>query len=41
MRIASKFLGFFLALSLFAVGSTAGALAQGEKRLAFVIGNAA
>ncbi|WP_181176037.1 caspase domain-containing protein [Mesorhizobium sp. B2-3-4] len=41
MRIVSKFLGFFLALSLFALGSTVGALAQGEKRLAFVIGNAA
>ena len=41
MRTVSKFLGFFLALSIFAFGSTAGALAQGEKRLAFVIGNAA
>ncbi|UDL88987.1 caspase family protein [Mesorhizobium sp. PAMC28654] len=37
----SKYITFFVALIAFAVGSTAGALAQGEKRLAFVIGNAA
>ncbi|WP_202323346.1 caspase family protein [Mesorhizobium sp. 113-3-9] len=41
MRTVLKFLAFFLALSILAFGSTAGALAQGEKRLAFVIGNAA
>jgi len=41
MRTVSKYLSFFLVLSIFALGSTAGALAQGEKRLAFVIGNAA
>ncbi|WP_027058191.1 caspase family protein [Mesorhizobium loti] len=41
MRTVSKFLALFLAFSIFAFGSTAGALAQGEKRLAFVIGNAA
>ncbi len=37
----SKYLTFLFALVAFAVGSTAGAMAQGEKRLAFVIGNAA
>ncbi|QPC93013.1 caspase family protein [Mesorhizobium sp. INR15] len=37
----SKYLIFFFTLAAFAFGSTAGALAQGEKRLAFVIGNAA
>lgn len=37
----SKYLTFFFALVAFAAGSTAGAMAQGEKRLAFVIGNAA
>lgn len=41
MRTVSKFLAFFLALSIFAFASTAGALAQSQKRLAFVIGNAA
>lgn len=40
MRTVSKYLAFFVVLIVFAVGSTAGALAQGEKRLAFVIGNA-
>ena len=41
MRTVSKLLAFFLALSIFAFGSTALALAQSQKRLAFVIGNAA
>jgi uncharacterized caspase-like protein len=41
MRTVSTLLAFFLALSIFAFGSTAGAQAQSEKRLAFVIGNAA
>jgi len=41
MRTVSKLLAFLLALSIFAFGSTALALAQGQKRLAFVIGNAA
>lgn len=41
MRTVLKFLAFFLAFSILAFGSMAGALAQGEKRLAFVIGNAA
>lgn len=41
MRTVLKFLAFFLALSILAFGPTASALAQGEKRLAFVIGNAA
>lgn len=41
MRTVSKLLAFFLALSIFAFGPTAGALAQSQKRLAFVIGNAA
>ncbi|WP_258592429.1 caspase family protein [Mesorhizobium sp. AR07] len=41
MRTVSKYLAFFLALSIFALGSTVGAVAQSEKRLAFVIGNAA
>ncbi|PBB70329.1 peptidase C14 caspase catalytic subunit p20 [Mesorhizobium sp. WSM4312] len=41
MRTVSKLLAFFLALSIFAFGSTAAALAQSQKRLAFVIGNAA
>ncbi|WP_192181703.1 caspase family protein [Mesorhizobium amorphae] len=40
MRTVSKYLAFFFVLAVFAMGSTAGALAQGEKRLAFVIGNA-
>lgn len=41
MRTVSKLLAFFLALAIFAFGSTALALAQSQKRLAFVIGNAA
>ncbi|MGX5829161.1 caspase family protein [Mesorhizobium sp. 43Arga] len=41
MRTVSKLLAFFLALSIFAFGQTALALAQSQKRLAFVIGNAA
>ena len=41
MRTVSKLLAFFLALSIFAFGATALALAQSQKRLAFVIGNAA
>jgi len=41
MRTVSKFFAFFFALSIFALGLTDGALAQGQKRLAFVIGNAA
>lgn len=40
MRTLQKFLGFFL-LFIFMAASATGALAQGEKRLAFVIGNAA
>jgi uncharacterized caspase-like protein len=41
MRTLQKFLGFLVALTVFAVCFAAGALAQSEKRLAFVIGNAA
>ncbi|MDX8459141.1 caspase family protein [Mesorhizobium humile] len=41
MRTLQKFLGLVVVLVIFAVGSAAGALAQGEKRLAFVIGNGA
>jgi uncharacterized caspase-like protein len=41
MRALQKFLGLVVALAFFVVGSTACALAQGEKRLAFVIGNGA
>ena len=41
MRTLQKFLGLVILLVIFAVGSAAGALAQGEKRLAFVIGNGA
>ncbi|WP_095091930.1 caspase family protein [Mesorhizobium sophorae] len=40
MRTLQKFLGFFL-LFIFVAASVTGALAQSEKRLAFVIGNAA
>src|SRR5438445_10839140 len=40
MRTLQKFLGFFL-LFIFMAASATGVLAQGEKRLAFVIGNAA
>ncbi|SFP02665.1 Uncharacterized protein, contains caspase domain [Mesorhizobium sp. NFR06] len=36
-----KFLGLMVVLTFLAVSSTTGALAQGEKRLAFVIGNGA
>ncbi|MGX8009213.1 caspase family protein [Mesorhizobium sp. ORM8.1] len=41
MRTFQKFLWLVVALVLFVAGSTAGALAQGEKRLGFVIGNGA
>ncbi|WP_095204128.1 caspase family protein [Mesorhizobium carmichaelinearum] len=41
MRILQKFLGFLAALTVFAVCFATGVLAQSEKRLAFVIGNAA
>ncbi|CAN7630961.1 caspase family protein [Mesorhizobium sp. LjNodule214] len=41
MRTLQKFLGFLVALTILAVCFATGALAQGEKRLAFVIGNAA
>ncbi|MEZ2331863.1 caspase domain-containing protein [Mesorhizobium sp. RCC_202] len=40
MRTLQKFLGLFVVIVLVA-GSATGAFAQGEKRLAFVIGNAA
>ncbi|WP_217573627.1 caspase domain-containing protein [Mesorhizobium sp. GbtcB19] len=40
MRTLQKFLGLVVVL-IFMAGSAAGALAQGEKRLAFVIGNGA
>ena len=40
MRTLQKFLGFLVALTILAVCLATGALAQGEKRLAFVIGNA-
>ncbi|BCG96221.1 caspase family protein [Mesorhizobium sp. 131-2-1] len=40
MRTLHKFLGFLVALTILAVCFATGALAQGEKRLAFVIGNA-
>ncbi|RUV27046.1 caspase domain-containing protein [Mesorhizobium sp. M1A.F.Ca.IN.022.04.1.1] len=40
MRTVSKYLVFALVVAVFAMGSTARVLAQGEKRLAFVIGNA-
>ncbi|MFK0690102.1 caspase domain-containing protein [Mesorhizobium sp. IMUNJ 23033] len=40
MQTVSKYLAFFVVLAVFAMASTAGALAQGEKRIAFVIGNA-
>ena len=40
MRTLQNFLGLVVVLVLVA-GSATGALAQGEKRLAFVIGNAA
>jgi uncharacterized caspase-like protein len=40
MRTLQKFLGFLVALTILAVCFATEALAQGEKRLAFVIGNA-
>ncbi|MGX7872559.1 caspase family protein [Mesorhizobium sp. ORM6] len=39
MRTLQKFLGLVVVLTFFAVSTATGALAQGEKRLAFVIGN--
>lgn len=41
MRTLQKFLGFVVALTVFAACCATGALAQNQKRLAFVIGNAA
>jgi uncharacterized caspase-like protein len=41
MRTLQRFLELVVVLVIFVVGSAAGALAQGEKRLAFVIGNGA
>ncbi|RRI05449.1 peptidase C14 caspase catalytic subunit p20 [Mesorhizobium tamadayense] len=41
MRTLQKFLGLVVVLIFFAVSAATGALAQGEKRLAFVIGNGA
>ncbi|UCI18575.1 caspase domain-containing protein [Mesorhizobium sp. B2-1-8] len=41
MQMLQKFTGLIVVLVFFAVSSATGALAQGEKRLAFVIGNGA
>src|SRR2546425_9614573 len=41
MRTLQKFLGLLVALTVFAICFATGALAQSEKRVAFVIGNAA
>lgn len=41
MQTLQKFTGLIIVLIFFAVSSSTGALAQGEKRLAFVIGNGA
>ncbi|MDX8524436.1 caspase family protein [Mesorhizobium sp. MSK_1335] len=41
MRTLQKFIGLIVVFIFFAVCSATGALAQGEKRLAFVIGNGA